>query len=288
MLKQAAIIESTNAAPVIYDVNGNIVPDSGATVTVGGTTNLKITPNVTQTDENGNTVNITSGITYEASASGSAASVSVDQNGNITITGNDIGNCDITVNILYNGAVIGTQKVKLNVKELTKDDILQNATWQRSSEHLEVFGVSSSGNQVTSYNFAELYNNNAVIQLHTGDTDGDWNQFKAFDLVYGRLSDLLGFILEALNAAGLDYTRLRAAFDTVRSDFGNTDNWKADKQEIDGANRAKFCAGKIQSGTYPQDTVVKFHEEKKGKGDKVCYMVSFRGLVDAMLEAYGI
>ena len=117
MLKQAAIIESTNAAPVIYDVNGNIVPDSGATVTVGGTTNLKITPNVTQTDENGNTVNITSGITYEASASGSTASVSVDQSGNITISGNSVGNCDITVNILYNGSVIGTQKVKLTVKD---------------------------------------------------------------------------------------------------------------------------------------------------------------------------
>ena len=128
MLKQAAIIESTKAEPVICNNSGDIIPESGTTVIIGGNTSLKVNPNVTQIDENGNTINITSGISYEATASGSAASVSVDQNGNITITGNDIGNCDITVNILYNGAVIGTQKVKLNVRELTKDDILQNAT----------------------------------------------------------------------------------------------------------------------------------------------------------------
>ena len=73
---EAAAIESTKAEPVICNDSGVIIPESGVTVTVDGTTNLKVNPNVTQIDENGNTINITSGISYEASASGSAASVS--------------------------------------------------------------------------------------------------------------------------------------------------------------------------------------------------------------------
>ncbi len=223
-------------------------------------------------------------ITYSATSSnGGAINMINTSKGKFNYTAPTTAGYDtITVNTYYNGELKGSTTITIDVAEI--------GSWgtDPSGGHLEVYGAGNPGNgtQVSASNFTDLYNNNAVIQLHSkSGTDGDWNQFKDSGTVITRLGNLLDMIKNALSGSGLDETKLSSAVETVKNQFKNTGNWFAHKDRFSGG-RAEYCTGKIQSGEYPSNTIVKQHDDIKNKGDKITYMVSFKGLVDAVLAAY--
>ncbi len=228
-------------------------------------------------------------ITYQLlNASGCTATCSIYGELNIT-AGAAEGQMSVKVAVMADGVQIGTKTIPLKC-EITGTGLVNSIgdeSWGGSSSNLEVYGCPgvNNGTQVTSASFADLYNNNAVIQLHTKNgTDGDWNQFKDSGTVISRVNDLLNLIGNAMASKGIDRSRLDAAIKIVQKQFCYTNNWSAHKDRFKGG-RADFCTNRIQNGQYPSNTVVKQHDDIKGKGDKIVYMVSFRGLVDAVIEA---
>ncbi len=228
-------------------------------------------------------------ITYSLlSASGCSATCSIYGELNIT-AGSAEGQMSVKVAVMADGVQIGTKTIPLKC-EITGTGLVNSIgdeSWGGASSNLEVYGCPgvNNGTQVTSASFADLYNNNAVIQLHTkSGTDGDWNQFKDSGIVISRINDLLNLIGNAMASKGIDRSRLDAAIKIVQKQFCYTNNWSAHKDRFKGG-RAEFCSSRIQSGQYPSNTVVKQHDDIKAKGDKIVYMVSFKGLVDAVINA---
>lgn len=222
--------------------------------------------------------------------SNGVAAVVNNATGKFTLTPSSQGRLEATVIVYYDGKEVGTKTISIVVND--KADLVNNVSFNGVSDssggHLEVYGATSVGNgtQTVNANFADLYNSNAVIQLHSKNgTDGDWNQYKDSSTVISRFSSLLTMISGALANSGFDKNKLNSAIQTVKQQFCNTANWSPHKDRFSGG-RAEFCTGRIQSGEYPANTIVKQHDDIKNKGDKICYMVSFKGVVDAILAAY--
>lgn len=260
------------------DPNSSITGWSGATsktMIVGTKTDFQVTASM---DANLDP----SKITYSAvSSNGGTISMTNTSKGKFNYIAPSVAGYDIiTVNTYYNGELKGSTTITIDVAEV--------GDWgtDPSGGHLEVYGAGTPGNgaQVSASNFTDLYNNNAVIQLHTSNSDdGKWSNFGSKDTVSNRLSNLLNMIKNALSGSGLDSAKLDSAITKVHAQF--IDNFYAHKDRFSGG-RAEYCTSKIQSGEYPSNAVVKQHDDIKNKGDKICYMVSFRGLVDAVLAAY--
>lgn len=218
-----------------------------------------------------------------SSANGGSFSVINSANGKFEYTTPMIAGYDtITVNCMYNGEILSSTTITVEVPEI--------GAWgvDPSGGHLEVYGagVPANKSQVITSNFTDLYNNNAIIQLHTGDQDGSWYKYGSSGTVISRLKNLLTMIGTALGKNGsMDQVKLDRAIQTVLQQYSNTDNWFADKSRFSGG-RAEYCTGKMQSGEYPSNTIVKQHDDRKNATDKIVYMVSFRALVDAVLDAY--
>ena len=289
LMAEAEALGDANELSLDASSWANIGEASTINICQGFTQTFNITP--TFKDADGNTKTITTDrISYKSS---NTSLVNVDQAGNVTVTGGAEGTFTVTVAVLVDGVEVGKNTLTIvSTEDIPAEAILDKASFSGVSDssegHLEVYGCSGVNNdsQMINADFATLYNGNAVIQLHTkSDTDGDWDEFGDAGTVQARLTSLANIIKGALVNAGLDQTKLEQAVTTVIGRYNDTANWEAHKDRFDGG-RADFCTNKIQNGSYSSDCIVKQHDDIKRKGDKIVYMVSFKGLVDNILEAY--
>ena len=242
----------------------------------------ELTLNPTFRDQAGNVKNIAADrISYISS---DTSLVNVDSSGKITIQGKNVGTFTATISISVDGKIIGSKTItiKCDEKELTAADLLDKANFtgvgDPSGGHLEVFGTTTppENTQVINSNFADLYNGNAIIQLHREKDD---NHGRAKD----RLGSLITIIIGGLVNAGLDRELLKKAAATVKQQYDNVqrstirNNWEDDEL-------ARYAAGQIQNGSCSNHNIVNYADTKKR--DYNVYMVSFRGLVDDIIAAY--
>ena len=242
----------------------------------------ELTLNPTFKDAEGNVKNVTSDrLSYVSS---DPDIISIDSNGKVTVHGPKVGNFTVTISVSVDGMTVGTKTITINCeeKELTAEDILDKANFNGvgdpSGGHLEVFGTTTppENTQVISANFADLYNNNAIIQLHREKDD---NAGRAKD----RLGSLITIVIGGLVNAGLDRELLNKAANTVKKQYEDIqrstirNNWEKDEL-------ARYAAGQIQNGSCSSQKIVNYADTKKR--DYNVYMVSFRGLVDAIIAEY--
>ena len=208
----------------------------------------------------------------------------VDENGNITLDSSKTGTYTGKITISIDGEKITSKTVSITVIPAPSFDNLTDT----SGGHLEVYNCSgiADDTQVRNADFAQLYNGNAIIQLVSGGTDGDWNEFGARGDVKSRIASLLDLINKSLVNAGLDATKLNKAVGIVLSEYSNEANWTPHRDRFDGG-RATYCANKMQENAFGYTSpIVKQQADIKGHKDKVVYMTSFRKMVDRVLEEY--
>ena len=276
---QAATKDFVDVQDLSLDSQNWGIADS-ITVTQGETEELTLSPMFK--DSKGNVKTVTSDrITYTTSNSDI---VTIDNTGKVSISSSAVGSYTVSITVLVDGTRVGTKTITINCKEkeLTAEDILDKASFagvgDPSGGHLEVFGttVPAENTQVIDANFADLYNNNAIIQLHR---EKDTNGGKAKD----RLSGLITMIIGALTNAGLDNDILIKAAEKVKNQYNNiertsiSNNWEKD-------TLARHAAGQIQNGTCTSHAIVNYADTKRR--DYNVYMVSFRGLVDDIIAEY--
>lgn len=215
----------------------------------------------------------------------SGGTATCSQFGDLSITaGSSEGYINLEVAVLVDGITIGTKAISIKC-EKTVSGLVNNIgydSWGGTSEHLEVYGlpgVGDGGAQVTSQSFADLYNNNAVIMLHMKNNNSTYT-----DTVKNRLSELCGYIVNALVSKGLDATKLQSAsnhvVDTLMSNYyrkGKSDD------NTEGTALGTRVSNKIKNGE--MTGVVKFTDFKRK--DYQVNMVSFKEVVDLILQEYG-
>ena len=215
------------------------------------------------------------------SASGS---VSVDENtGKVTFDTSKAGTYSGTITVTIDGQKIISKTINFTINTIQNMlNTIGNDTWGGNSEHLEVYGVngvSDHSTQVTSHSFADLYNNNAVILLHRDNSNSDFTQ-----KVSERLSNLCGFIINALASKGLDSTKLYNASKKVLSNLMS--NYSLKGRSDDNTEKTELgtrVSNKIKAGE--MTGVVKFTDFKNK--DYQVNMVSFKEVVDLILKEYG-
>ena len=124
-----------------------------------------------------------------------------------------------------------------------------------------------------------MYNNNAVILLHRDASNSDFTK-----KVSERLSNLCGFIINALASKGLDSTKLYNASKKVLSNLMS--NYSLKGQSDDDTEKNELgtrVSDKIKAGE--MTGVVKFTDFKRK--DYQVNMVSFKEVVDLILKEYG-
>ena len=263
------------------------------TLSTGGSTKIGFG----SVDSNGKSYDA-SKISY--SASGSGLNVSVDGSGNISISAGDaVGVFKVSVSVLYDGQPISQISFNVTVEEKPSyDEIIDKIEgdgWgDLKSEHLEVYGLTGdfeNGKQIHEYSFADLYNNDAAIQLHrryAKHKDNNWNNNKG--TVITRLNQLGDFIATVLATAGLNKSILDTAVDNVVNNLiekgpkykevvDDVGNWVGDTT-VSG-HTADLITG--DDSSY-RNTIVE--GENSYGTDTISYQISFRDLVDLILAEY--
>lgn len=217
-------------------------------------------------------------VTYNAvSSNGGTIKMTNPSKGKFKYTAPQTAGYDkITVNAYYNGNLIGSQTITIEVSEV------QGWGQDSSGGHLEVFGAGNPGNgsQVSASNFADLYSNNAIIRLHTSARDHDDDDNK--NTAKGRLDNLVDMIVNSLSA-GLDPTKLAKAAAKVKQRYkDNLDVKPRINNNWEGNELAEHLTGVMQSESPHQ--IVCLVDKKNC--DAVVFMVSFRNLVDDIIAEY--
>ncbi len=238
-------------------------------------------------DPSGNVKTITSDRIKYTSSNTSIATI--DDTGKITINSQKANSSfSVIFNVTIDGILVGTKSVtiKFEEKQITAADVLETANFNGvgdgSGGHLEVFGttVPAENTQVSASNFADLYNNNAVIQLHreSGNYTDD-------DLAKKRLGCLINMITGALLNSGTEFDRtiLLQAATNVQNKYNNLEHTKI-KENWEKDKLARYAASEIQNGNCTNNAIVRY-EDTYNKNYNV-YLVSFRGLVDDILAEY--
>ena len=238
-------------------------------------------------DPSGNVKTITSDRIKYTSSNTSIATI--DDTGKITINSQKANSSfSVIFNVTIDGILVGTKSVtiKFEEKQITAQDVLETANFNGvgdgSGGHLEVFGttVPAENTQVSASNFADLYNNNAVIQLHR-----EKGNYTDDDLARKRLGCLINMITGALlnSNAGFDRTILLQAATNVQNKYNNLEHTKI-KENWEKDTLARYAASEIQNGNCTNNAIVRY-EDTYNKNYNV-YLVSFRGLVDDILAEY--
>lgn len=255
---------------------------SDYTLGLGCTMNL----NVSATIQNGDRTVDPSRITYSASVVSGSGSVSCTDLGALTIkAGSTEGYLKVEVYAMVDGIQVGEPKV-INLKcELTVESLLdQVAAWGGISEHLETYGCGSNGSQLTGFSFADLYNNDAVIQLHRREKrakKNGWDDNQG--TVHSRLNELGNYIITALTGAGLESSTLNTAVTNVINTLVSKGPVGYSKRSGDIATNTSNAVRDCQDGSY-RNTIVE-GVDKDGIDEK-SYQISFRDFVDMIFAEY--
>ena len=99
------------------DSNGNDCDINNSSVTVGNSKSFKVDANLVQIDQNGNEIPVSGNISYNLTdIQGDCADFSIDNYGNITVSGTNAGNAQASIQILFEGIVIKVITFKVQVK----------------------------------------------------------------------------------------------------------------------------------------------------------------------------
>lgn len=209
-------------------------------------------------------------------------------NGALNITaGTGIGNAmTVKIAVMADGVKVDTKTITLKCERPKSQliDSIGKDAWGGNSQYLEVYGVAGVEDgkvQVTSQNFSDLYNNNAVIMLHRSSGDR-----LERDLVRSRLTNLCDYIVNALTSTGLDNAKLKSCatsvINTLMGNYGESNkqsNTNTEKTALGTKASKMFQSGELSGVTQ--------YVDYSGINYQV-NMVSFKEVVDLILEAYGM
>ena len=247
-------------------------------------------------------------IEYSLSATSGGEATINSSTGKLSLkAGNEEGFLVTTITVKYDGKVIGTKKISIEVTPnlaviagasswASEADLNGlpggNGSFSDGDGGLRIWGGSGAYNDSqlnnTHVSFADLYNGNYNIELGTS-AHSDGNKY-AGDIA-NRLYNLGYAVVNALAGQGLDKEKLTNAMKSV------TASWAANIKDAGklagkgcnkGSQRKKsdstynklsngFTNGSYSGITRAQDT--------KGNDQKV-YMINFKQYVDAILTAY--
>ena len=250
--------------------------------------NLTMDPGSTQTFNISATINSNGAtapnVTYSViSVNGCTATCTAL--GELSITaGKTEGFMSVKVAVIADGVEIGTKTISLKAEKTIEGiaNTIGNEAWGGTSEHLEVYGLPGLGDgkaQVTSQSFSDLYNNNAIIMLHMKNNNSDYT-----GTIKTRLTELCGYITNALASKGLDATKLKnASTKVIETLMSNYSRKGGSRNNTEGIALGTKVSNDIKNGT--MTGVVKY-TDFKGKDYQV-NMVSFKEVVDMILKEYG-
>lgn len=229
-------------------------------------------------------------ISFSATYVSGGVTCSIDSGTNtLTIQGAKAGTYTIEVQVLVDGIAIGeTQTVSVTVKQSNSEIVGKVTGWNGATvEHLEALKQADGnnlGNQVTSENFADLYNGDANIVLHWAkDSKGNgWGDSGVQDKVRSRLQLLGTAVVSALSTAGLDSTKLNTAVNTVIDRYINqgTKYYKKNRGDTP-AN----CYNIMKDDRVSTQSYIVNVRDTNGKDSNI-YAIHFKDFVDDILEEY--
>ncbi len=229
-------------------------------------------------------------ITYQASCSGSGITCKIESGTNtLTIQGATSGTYTIKVQVLADGVAIGEpQEIKVTVKPSTAEILGKVTGWNGATvEHLEALEKADGnnlGDQVTTKNFADLYNNDVKVVLHCArDKKGNgWGDSGIQDLVKGRLQNLGTAVVSALSTAGLDSAKLNTAVNTVVNRYiSQGTKYYKKNSGCTAANCYNYMKdNRVSTASYIVNT-----RDTNGKDSNI-YAIHFKDFVDDILEEY--
>ncbi len=244
-------------------------------------------------------------VSYQASTTNNRVSVSIDGNGGVTITtGDNVGPCSVSVDVLVDGEVIASKTITVTVKKVDYQSIIdgldETADWGQdaSCEHVEAFTSRGSWNDnITAHSFADLYNNDTTLVLSrnirkkNGYADGDnaWNECR--DVITERLTNVGNLVVTALASAGLDKAVLEKAMKSVVEQYTSETPYYITKN--DGGNNEKNFMPKVydamkndRENTTGKIVGVKDFNGGMNVSDSVAFAIHFKDFVDDILAAY--
>ena len=249
------------------------------------TTDSSLTINSAATVMNGTTPIDKSRITYSASFSGAGTGTINASTGEITVTGGaTTGTITVKVSVLVDGVELGEPKtITIDVKTAT----FENANWRAgdSSSHIEAYGISDAGKQVTEYSFQDLYNSDAKIRLHIkmdkAKRNNKWETER--QTVIDRLTQLGGYIKNALIDAGFSADILEKVIPTVISNYTSTCDTHKNNKGTSSDDLTNNCIS-YMSGIDCHNKIVNVVDTDWN--DSNVYMISFKAFVDDIIAAY--
>lgn len=235
-----------------------------------------------------NGATVTDSITYKAT-SNSGANISFDSAGNMVITAPDNVTSDtITVSAYVRGKKIEPSK-KITVKYTYNpaSDIKKVTGWGgATSVDLNTIGTNNNGT-LTDSSFADLYNNNGIIQLRSIRAENRNSNFSAQkENIRASLNALGENVIAALKTAGLDGTLLKKAVDQVVTQYisNGAASYSRDKGSSKYGSMCNKTVGVYQEEK-PKNTIVDVTTSNTFKVTHL-YSVSFKDFVDNVLAEY--
>ena len=238
---------------------------------------------------NGSQAIDSSRITYSAKCSGSGVTCTIESGTNtLTIQGATAGTYTIEVQVLADGMEVGSpQKITVTVKPSNAELIGKVTGWNGATvEHLEALEKADGnnlGDQVTTKNFADLYNNDVKVVLHCArDKKGNgWDDGGIKDLVKGRLQNLGTAVVSALSTAGLDNAKLNTAVNTVVNNYMSNYHYYKKNSGCTAAN----CYNYMKDNRVSTASSIVNVRDTNGKDSNI-YAIHFKDFVDDILEEY--
>lgn len=261
------------------------LPKDNFTLTVGSSQSVKVQATV----KNGEDQTL-SGVTYSASVTKGSGSVTCSELGDLVITaGNTPGIMQIEVYALYNGKKVGTPKVITVTSTAGSDTIVSQVQgWgtNNKAQHLETIGYNQ-GREVTSSDFADLYNNDAkicLVYIEKREKKSGWSGQK--ETIAARLKSLGNHIKSALLTAGLDETKLGKAIDTVVNRYMDNGSRTYDRTKGSGSMSSMMNKTNdvFSSNEDARHTIVDV-KDRSGTNSHL-YSISFKDFVDDILAEY--
>lgn len=238
---------------------------------------------------NGDTPIDSNRITYKINTSGSGVNCTYNQGTNtLTVKGATAGTYTIQVQVLADGMEVGSpQKITVTVKPSNAELIGKVTGWNGATvEHLEALEKADGnnlGDQVTTKNFADLYNNDVKVVLHCArDKKGNgWDDGGIKDLVKGRLQNLGTAVVSALSTAGLDNAKLNTAVNTVVNNYMSNYHYYKKNSGCTAAN----CYNYMKDNRVSTASSIVNVRDTNGKDSNI-YAIHFKDFVDDILEEY--
>ena len=218
---------------------------------------------------------------------GNGAEVTVLKNGILTVKAPNVAcSMEIQVYAIKDGQKIGEPiTIHIKVEENASTVVNRVTDWGGAkSQHLESIGVNH-GQQVTSSDFASLYNGDALIQLEFNEKSRGWDNQGTKNLVRTRLTELGNHIVSALTTAGLDKSKLSTATRTVINKYLN--NHVPYKYSSGSGNQGRMrekINEKFKENADARHSLIEVYDTTGT--DSHIFAVSFKDLVDDIIAEY--